>query len=432
MHFYSWGRYPKIKCSWNIIKHEAWLRNFLRNLPYKNETIISHGNGRSYGDSALNRRILFCKYYNNFLEFDETKGIIRCQAGVLLSEILEVVVPKGWFLKITPGTKYITVGGAIASDVHGKNHHVDGCFSECIEEMRIMMPDGSIKVCKKGNEIFHATCGGMGLTGIIIDAKISLKKIQSTKIKQITIKTSNLEETFSTFEHFSKHRYSVAWVDCLAKPPYLGRSVVTIGDFIDDGDLSYKPPKSSKLPSLMPSFTINSVNIKLFNIFYYKTVKEGESIVNFEKFFYPLDRIKNWNLIYGKNGFLQYQFIIPKTKSYDAISEVLDRINRSKFYPTLGVLKLYGKQNSNYLSFPLEGYSIALDFKITPEIFPFLDELDKVILKYNGRFYLTKDARLKREIFEAGYPKLEKFKKFRKEIGADLIFQSLQSRRLGL
>lgn len=432
MHIHSWGRYPKVKCFWNILRNEKWLKDFLQKLFFKKGTIIPHGNGRSYGDSALNERILWCKYYDNFLEFDREKGILWCQAGVLLSEILEVIVPEGWFLKITPGTKYITLGGAIASDVHGKNHHIDGCFSECVQEMRVMLPDGSIKVCKKRDELFHATCGGMGLTGVIIDAKILLKRIKSQKIRQITIKTSNLEETFNVFEQFSNYPYSVAWVDCLTKPPKLGRSIVTLGDFIHDGDLSYNYKKALSIPLTTPSFTINSVSTKLFNNLYYWKAKEGEEIIDFESFFYPLDKISNWNILYGNKGFLQYQFILPKIKSYDGISEVLERISKSKYYPTLAVLKLYGKQNDNYLSFPMEGYSIALDFKITSGIFQFLDELDKVVLKYGGRFYLSKDARLRREVFEVGYPKLDKFRRFRKETEADNVFQSFQSRRLGL
>ena len=432
MHIHSWGRYPKVKCGWNILRNEKWLKDFLISLSSNGETIIPHGNGRSYGDSALNKRVLLCRYYDNFLDFDEEKGVLWCQAGVLLSDILEVIVPKGWFLKITPGTKYITLGGAIASDVHGKNHHIDGCFSECVQEMRVMLPDGSIKTCKKGDDLFHATCGGMGLTGVIVDAKISLKRIKSTKIKQITIKTNNLKETFDVFEQYPNFPYSVAWVDCLAKPPCLGRSVITLGDFTDDDDLSYSYKKPLSIPFTTPSFIINAISAKVFNNFYYWKAKEGENVVDFESFFYPLDKIANWNVLYGNKGFLQYQFILPKENSYDGISDVLERINKSKYYTTLAVLKLYGKQNDNYLSFPMEGYSIALDFKVTSGIFQFLDELDKVVLSYGGRFYLAKDARLKRETFEAGYPKLDEFRKIRMEIEADKVFQSFQSRRLGL
>jgi FAD/FMN-containing dehydrogenase len=398
----------------------------------KTEEFIPYGNGRSYGDSALADKIVYVKPYNNFLAFDAQKGILECQAGVLLSEILDAFVKRGWFLKVTPGTKLITVGGAIASDVHGKNHHVEGCFSECVEEMTLMLPDGEIKSCKKGDALFHATCGGMGLTGVILSAKISLKKINSKHINQTTIKTKNLKETFEAFEKYEDMPYSVAWIDCLAQNEEIGKCLLMVGDFANDGDLEYKSKKKLTIPFTFPSFALNNLSVKAFNWLYYAKAPEGISKqkVDIDTFFYPLDAIGDWNKIYGSGGFTQYQFILPKESSYDGLKEILGKIAASGKGSFLAVLKLYGKANKNYLSFPMEGYSLALDFKIEAGLFELLDILDKVVVCYGGRIYLTKDVRVSRETFEQGYPLIEAFRTFRKENNMDKKLNSLQSKRV--
>lgn len=430
MQLNSWGMYPIIKNKSLIFSDEKQLKNYLANLTYA----IPFGNGRSYGDSALNKNIIYCKPYNYFLGFDEINGIVHLQSGVLLSEIIECFVPRGWFLKITPGTKFITVGGAIASDVHGKNHHVEGCFSECVVEMRIMLPSGEIQTCGKGDELFRATCGGMGLTGVILEAKISLKRIKSKYINQTTIKTKNLKETFDAFEKYAYLPYSVAWIDCLAKGGNIGRGLVMAGDFADDGDLNLKEKKKLNIPFNFPSFTLNNLSVKAFNWLYYNKAPNGVSqqTVDIDTFFYPLDSINNWNRIYGTGGFTQYQFILPKEVSYEGLYEILGTIADSGKGSFLAVLKLYGKANDNYLSFPMEGYSLALDFKIEKGLFELLDRLDQIVVRYGGRIYLAKDVRVSKEIFEKGYPMIEKFRSFRKRIGADKVFQSLQSKRVGI
>jgi len=398
------------------------------------DELIAYGNGRSYGDSALNDTVVYTRPYDYFLNFDETNGILHVQAGVLLSEILEGVVKRGWFLKVTPGTKLITVGGAIASDIHGKNHHIEGCFSECVEEFNIMLADGEIKNVTKGEELFLATCGGMGLTGVILDAKISLKKINSQFINQTTIKTKNLKETFAAFEEYKKDPYSVAWIDCLAKDENIGKSLLMVGDFADDGDLRYKPKSKLNIPFNFPSFALNTLSVKAFNWLYYWKSKDGVSKqkVHFDSFFYPLDSIRNWNRIYGKNGFTQYQFILPKESSFDGLERILDKISKSGKGSFLAVLKLYGKENENYLSFPIEGYSLALDFKIEDGLFELLNELDEIVVECKGRIYLTKDVRVSRETFEHGYDKIAIFRAFREENNMSEKFNSLQSKRLGL
>lgn len=428
MSLLSWGRYPQIKNKIFSLRDTKSLHQYIQD----QEEFIPYGNGRSYGDSALNDNILYAKTYNNFLSFDEQNGTLSCQAGVLLSEILDAFVKYGWFLKVTPGTKLITIGGAIASDVHGKNHHAEGCFSECVEEMTLMLPDGEIKSCKKGDALFYATCGGMGLTGVILSAKISLKKINSKHINQTTIKTKNLKETFEAFEKYEDMPYSVAWIDCLAQNEEIGKCLLMVGDFADDGDLEYKSKKKLTIPFTFPSFALNNLSVKAFNWFYYAKAPEGISKqkVDIDTFFYPLDAIGDWNKIYGSGGFTQYQFILPKESSYEGLKEILGKISASGKGSFLAVLKLYGKANDNYLSFPMEGYSLALDFKIEAGLFELLDVLDEVVVRHCGRIYLTKDVRVSRETFEQGYPLIETFRAFRRENNMDKKLNSLQSKRV--
>jgi len=420
--------YPRVENSVHKLQDE----NLLKETIATAKEFIPFGNGRSYGDSAIAEDIIHTKAYDYFLDFDENAGIVHVQSGALLSDILDAFVKRGWFLKVTPGTKLITVGGAIASDVHGKNHHIEGCFSECVEEFRIMTAKGEIQVAKKGDELFLATCGGMGLTGVILDAKISLKRINSQYIRQTTIKTKNLQETFTAFEEYKHLPYSVAWIDCLARDEEIGKCLLMVGDFADDGDLRYKSGSKLNIPFNFPSFALNKLSVKAFNWLYYNKAPNGVSKqrVGIDTFFYPLDSIRNWNRIYGKNGFTQYQFILPKEGSFDGLQTILDKISKSGKGSFLAVLKLYGKENENYLSFPIEGYSLALDFKIEDGLFELLDELDKVVVEYGGRIYLTKDVRVTKETFEQGYSKIDKFREFRKTEKLDEKFNSLQSKRV--
>ncbi len=432
MTVHSWGNYPKTKNRAFSFDQDATLKNIIN----EHDELIPYGNGRSYGDSALSKNIIKVKPHNFFLNFDKANGLLHLQAGVLLSEILDAFVPRGWFLKITPGTKLITVGGAIASDVHGKNHHVEGCFSECVEMFNLMLPDGEIVRCSKqeNSEVFKATCGGMGLTGVILDAKISLKKINSKYIDQTTIKTRNLKETFDAFEKYKDKPYSVAWIDCLAKGDEIGKCLLMVGDFSDDGKLDYQTKKKLNIPFNFPSFVLNKLSVKAFNWLYYRTVRERISTqkVDIDTFFYPLDAIDNWNRIYGINGFTQYQFILPKATSFDGLEEILNSISNSGKGSFLAVFKLYGRANDNYLSFPMEGYSLALDFRIEKGLFELLDKLDETVLKFGGRIYLTKDVRVSRTVFEQGYPQINKFRAIRKKYKMNAKFNSLQSRRVGI
>lgn len=428
----GWGRYPNIESESLAFANTATLTKLIQS----QYPLIAYGNGRSYGDSALNKKHIPMQRLNRLLSFDESSGLLTCEGGVLLSDIIKVFLPKGWFLKVTPGTKLITVGGAVASDVHGKNHHIEGCFSECIKSFDLLIPDGSILTCSKqeNTEWFHATCGGMGLTGLIVSISFYLKKVNSQWITQTTIKTLNLDETFKTFEANAHSTYSVAWIDCLATEKFLGRSLLMLGEFADDKDLNYQPRQHINVPVNFPSFVLNPYTVSVFNRMYYARIQQKitQQKVGLDTFFYPLDAIKNWNRIYGRHGFIQYQFILPKEYSYEGLTAILNKISASGMGSFLAVLKLYGKANDNWLSFPTEGYSLALDFKMQPKLLSFIDELGLVVTKYKGKIYLAKDALVKKEMFDLGYPKANQFRHFRQKNSLDKYFNSLQSTRLGL
>ena len=428
----GWGNYPKSESSVFSFRDEAQLKEFNSSL----DNFITRGNGRSYGDSALSQDIISSTRFNYFINFDEIRGLLRVQSGVLLSEIIEAFLPRGWFLKVTPGTKLITVGGAIASDVHGKNHHIAGCFSECVESFTLLLPDNTILKCSRSEniELFRATCGGMGLTGVILEAEIYLKKVTSNRIQQTTIKTQNLEDTFEAFEEYKEHPYSVAWIDCLAKSDALGRCLLTVGDFAEDHCYDYKDKNKIEVPFNFPSFSLNKLSVQAFNFLYYQKVRSNisQQRVSVDSFFYPLDAVGHWNKIYGKQGFVQYQFILPKASSFEGLKIILEEIAKSGMGSFLAVLKLYGAENDNFLSFPMEGYSLALDFKIQTGLFELLEKLDKIVVEFGGRIYLAKDARMSKEVFEKGYPMLSQFKAIREKYNLTDKLKSMQSERLGI
>lgn len=423
----SWGNYPKYDVKIEQIDSNKF--------SFKKKS-IPYGNGRSYGDSCINDNLIDVKSRNSILNFDKKNGSISVEGGVLVDKVIEKILPEGWFLPVVAGTKFITIGGAIASDVHGKNHHIDGCFSNYVEWFKLLMPNGSLKKCstEENKELFIASCGGMGLTGVIIEAKLKLKKISSSNIFQTTIKSKNLKETFEIFDRIKDEPFSVAWIDSLSKGENLGRSIINYGEFMDDGYLNYKKKFRLNIPFNLPSFCLNNFTIRIFNFLYYNRVlrKKSSKKTNFDSFFFPLDVLKNWNRIYGEKGFLQYQFIIPIEKSYDALFKILQKISESGKGSFLAVLKLYGKENENYLSFPLEGYSLALDFKIEDGIFDLLDDLDKVVLEYDGRIYLSKDSRVSKSVFESGYPRISRFRQLRKNLNLEEYISSIQSERLGI
>lgn len=435
----NWGNYPVMETEEKTFSFAEQLNETLLH----SDKIIARGNGRCYGDASLSENTISTLKYDKILSFDTEKGIFECQSGLTLDKILEVIVPKGWFLPVTPGTKFITIGGAIASDVHGKNHHVDGCFSHHVLEMDVLLADGKTITCSstQNSDLFWATCGGMGLTGIITRATFDLKKIESSYIKQKQIKAKNLEEIIQLFEEYKHYTYSVAWIDCLKKGKHFGRSILMLGEHAKIEDLDEKKkkdplqlPKKKQIafPFNLPSFVLNQFTVKAFNfLFYGKNLKrEINNVVSYEPFFYPLDAILHWNRGYGKKGFVQYQFVLP-LESKQGLIEILKRISDKGLGSFLAVLKVFGKQD-DLISFPKEGYTLALDFPVRNGLFEFLDELDELVLQHGGRLYLSKDARMKSEIFWRSYSNANRFKELVKKYNPDFKINSTQAIRLGI
>lgn len=424
----SWGNYPRIHA--DIVQIERFPAI---DLPLT--SAIPRGLARSYGDSALADSVISTKYLNHFLCFDETTGLLRCDAGVSLSEVLTTFVPNGWFLPVTPGTKFVTVGGAIASDVHGKNHHHSGCFSEHVQSFTLMIGEQSFDCSRQQNaDLFYATCGGMGLTGVIVDAVIQLLPIQSSYIEQTVIKAPNLASVLSLFEQHSAATYSVAWIDCLAKGNALGRSLLMLGEHAQSGALTTHSEGKLSIPFYVPTFCLNKYSVQAFNTLYFHSQRKDEqkTCLHYDPFFYPLDSIHHWNRLYGDNGFMQYQCVLPKHAGLEGLTEMLSLISASGQGSFLAVLKALGRQNQNLLSFPMEGYTLALDFKRNAQVFTLLNKLDTIVQRYGGRLYLTKDARMSASFFKATYPKWESFQHIREKYGALALYNSLQSHRIGL
>lgn len=428
----GFGQYPTIDAS----IHAPHTKDALCHALKTQKTLIPRGLGRSYGDSSLAHDIVETRYFQHFHAFDARTGMLTCDAGLSLDEILSLIVPQGWFLPVTPGTRFVTVGGAIASDVHGKNHHQAGTFTEHVTQLELLLGNGECVTVSPTQQadLFHATCGGMGLTGMILSASIQLKPIQSSRIKQTTIKCTSLQHVLAAFDEHQHATYSVAWIDSLAKGKALGRSILTLGEHATDGVFKPISKKAIAIPFTLPISPLNKASIKSFNQYYYHKVLSRSSIrrVNYDAFFYPLDGILHWNRLYGKTGFVQYQCVLPKSGGNKSLHELLELIVKSGEPSFLAVLKLLGKSNLNYLSFPAEGYTLALDFKATSRVFSLLKKLDERVLHYGGRLYLAKDARMSADLFKATYPNWEQFQSVREKYHAINKFTSQQSIRLGL
>jgi len=433
MKVFGWGCYPIME---NAQVFFPQTRITCAGLIGHHKPTIARGLGRSYGDSANNATVIETKYFNHFIDFDEVTGIITCESGVWIRDILKLIVPKGWFMPVTPGTSFVTIGGAIASDVHGKNHHIGGTFSQSVLSIDVMLGNGEIVKASSIQfpDLFRATCGGMGLTGVILSASIQLIPIQSSLIRQTTIQASCLEEVCELFENNMTSTYSVAWIDCLSKDKKLGRSLLMLGEHEQYGGLEFTPSKPLDIPIDMPEGLLNYHSIKAFNTLYYHKVLFTKQVITLplESFFYPLDKISHWNRLYGRKGFVQYQFVLPRRIGVDGLKKILMRIAASGKGSFLAVLKVFGPANENYLSFPTEGYALALDFKLSPEVISLIKSLDALISDMGGRIYLAKDALMSEEFFKESYPKWEEFELVREKYGAIGKFSSQQSQRLGL
>lgn len=427
----GWGGYPKIDARVSAPQTREEIATLLHR-----EHAIARGGGRAYGDSAISStNTIELRWFDQFLYFDAALGILSVTAGVQLRDIVRTLVPRGWFLPVTPGTSFATVGGAIASDVHGKNHHHIGTFCQHVREIVLMLGSGEVVIASPDQhpDLFRATCGGMGLTGVILSARIQLVPLRSGLIKQKTLKSRSLKELLELFKANSEAPYSVAWIDCLATNGKLGRSVLLLGEHAEEGDLKVDIRQRLTVPFDAPEFLLSRWNIRAFNELYYKRAQDGNvRLVGLFDYFYPLDKLRSWNRLYGAKGFLQYQFVIPEQRGLENMEKLLSLITDTGESSFLAVIKLFGRANSNHLSFPIAGYTLALDLKISPSTFVLLKKLDDMIATAGGRIYLAKDARITEESFKHMYPNWKIFEEVRAEYGAIGRFRSAQSVRLGL
>ncbi len=438
----GWGRFPVEPC--HLFRPER-LRELAAILTSGAQgNFISRGLGRSYGDAALNRDggVISHLRLNRFLAFDPQTGVLECEAGVSFAEILQYFLPRGFFLPVTPGTKFVTVGGAIAADVHGKNHHRDGTVANFAKEFKLLTAGGEVIVCSPTShaEAFWATFGGMGLTGVILSARLALRRVDSAFVFVDYQKTRNFEEALGIMgESDRQYQYSVAWIDCLATGASLGRAVLMRGNHAPAAQLPKRvraplaepAHRQWNLPFNLPGVALNSLTVGAFNTFYYASHRNiTQHLVDFEKFFYPLDAIHNWNRLYGKRGFVQYQFALPPESGRAGLGAILERLARSRRSSFLGVLKCFGDANPGLLSFPFRGYTLALDLPASRGLRPFLQELDQLVLRHGGRVYLAKDATLSAEIFAAMYPQLERFRAVRQRLDPKGLLSSSLARRL--
>jgi FAD/FMN-containing dehydrogenase len=384
-------------------------------------SLLPYGAGRSYGDSCLNdgNTIVRARDLDRLIAFDSATGVLRCEAGVLLSEIIDFALPRGFFLPVTPGTQFVTLGGAIANDVHGKNHHRAGSIGHHVPCFELLRSDGSRRVCSlTGNiDLYRATIGGLGLTGLITWAELRLQPVQGAWMRQRAIRFRSLAEFFTLCDPLEReHSFVVAWLDCLSRGRGAVRGVFFAGDHdAREGPAPKAPPR--RFPLKPPFSLINGLTLRAFNELYYRMPRgDGQvKVVPYGPFFYPLDSVQDWNRFYGPNGFFQYQCVVPDgTAGREALSEVLSRISASGQGSFLSVLKRFGAMPSvGMMSFPRPGYTLALDFPNhggrTLELF---ERLDEVVMRAGGRVYAAKDSRMSASAFRAFYPQWEAFSAF--------------------
>jgi FAD/FMN-containing dehydrogenase len=438
----GWGRY--LRRLTNVTRPERASEA----VPPASGHMIVRGQGRSYNNAAMlaDGLVMLSERLDRVIAFDETSGVLRAEAGITLTKVLSEFVPRGWFPPVTPGTKFVSLGGCVAADVHGKNHHRDGAFGAHVNELELVLADGSRTRCSptQNAELFWATIGGMGLTGIVSEISFRLRPIKTAYLVVQHRRALDLDQLLTMLEDQTlDDNYSVAWIDCLAKGRSMGRGVLMRGHHADiaalqgkvDEPLRLKPRRRFNLNFDLPSGLLNSFSGSAFNGFYYWAQGRNEThfITDYESFFYPLDSVGNWNRLYGPKGFVQYQCVFPPATARRGLRMLLEELAHSRRASFLGVLKRFGTEGKGLLSFPMEGYTLAIDLPVTnPELFSFLDRLDEIVMEHGGRVYLAKNPRLKPEIFRTMYPRLGAWERIKAQIDPTNRFSSDLSRMLKL
>ena len=401
------------------------------------KSVLAYGNGRSYGDSCLNTGgvLIDCRHLDRFISFDDGNGVLRCEAGVLLADILDIAVPRGWFPPVSPGTRLVTVGGAIANDVHGKNHHRAGTFGCHLRCFELLRSNGDRLLCSpdENQDYFQATIGGLGLTGVVTWAEMQLKPISCAYIDQEVIRFHDLAEFFRLSEVSDQEfEYTVAWIDCLAKGSSLGRGLFVRGNHARTApSVEPKAPREGlSVPFAPPVSLVNRLSLRAFNTLYFRKQRSDHatSQVHYRPFFYPLDAIGNWNRMYGPKGFYQYQCVLPAAQGDTGMAKILQKIAATGIGSFLAVLKVFGDRASpGLMSFPRSGVTLALDFPNSgAKVRGLLDRLDTITGEYGGAVYPAKDARMSADLFRQAYPALDEFANF-----VDPAFSSSFWRRVG-
>ena len=409
---------------------------------------VARGLARSYGDAAQNAggTVLDMTGLSRIREIDLQAGTVTAEAGVSLHQLMKVLLPLGWFVPVTPGTRYVTVGGAIGSDIHGKNHHVSGGFCRHVSSFDLLLADGTPRTVTRESDadLFYATAGGMGLTGVITAATVRLLPVRTSLMSVDTERAADLDDLMTRLtETDHRYRYSVAWIDLLAKGASTGRAVLTRGEHAELDQLSpaqrrdplaFRPGTLPAAPRFVPGGLLRPVTVGLFNELWYRKApreKRG-AIQKISTFFHPLDGVPDWNRVYGPSGFLQYQFVIGLDQE-QTLRQIVERISRSQCPTFLAVLKRFGEGDPGWLSFPTEGWTLALDIPTGMSgLSELLNELDDKVAKAGGRIYLAKDSRLRPESIDDMYPRLRDFRRLRAELDPAGLFTSDLARRLSL
>ncbi|MGX1314028.1 decaprenylphospho-beta-D-ribofuranose 2-oxidase [Streptomyces calvus] len=409
---------------------------------------IARGLGRAYGDAAQNAggAVLDMTSLDRVHAIDADGGTVLCDAGVSLHRLMEVLLPLGWFVPVTPGTRYVTVGGAIGADIHGKNHHVSGSFSRHVLSLELLTADGQVRTVVPGTPLFDATAGGMGLTGVILTATIRLLPVETSLMRVDTERAGDLDDLMARLAATDHHyRYSVAWIDLLARGTATGRAVLTRGDHAPLAalprrsrarrePLSFRTARLPAAPAFVPEGLLSRTTVGLFNELWYRKAPRARTgqLQRISTFFHPLDGVPHWNRVYGRSGFVQYQFVVGHGQE-DALRRIVRRISERRCPSFLAVLKRFGEADPGWLSFPVPGWTLALDIPAAlPGLGGFLDELDEEVAGAGGRVYLAKDSRLRPELLAAMYPRLDDFRALRAELDPRGVFTSDLSRRLHL
>ncbi len=422
MHSYgSWGRFPAAPPARVV---PVFWRDPPPDLSAFPETVLAYGYGRSYGDSCLNTggALLDASFLRRFIAFDASTGVIRCEAGLTLGEILKVIVPRGYFLPVTPGTQYVSVGGAVANDIHGKNHHRAGTFGCHVVCFELLRSDGQRLVCSanENSDLFRATIGGLGLTGLILWAEFKIKPISSAWMCMEQLKLRCLDEFFEVSERFDRgFEYTVAWLDCMAGGNRLGRGLYLCGNHEDALRIQRKPAalgKSIRVCFDMPEWCLNALTIRLLNSFFYHAprARHKKKHLMYDRFFFHLDCLRQWHRLYGKKGLLEYQFVVPDECAKKVITEILKRVQKSGEGSMLSILKRFGDRISpGMLSFPRPGLTMAMDFpNHQASTLRLLDSLDALVMEAGGAVYPAKDARMSNAAFQSYYPQWQAFARF--------------------